>query len=539
MKSVLGWLGRRTLLYLAIVAALGFYVLVWPSASTYVGQGSFRQDIASGETLSAQTQSALAASVSRWEALGEDIQSLPGDALAARLKSAQADLERLQAEENQGGGWLDSVRPSRIVETYRRELQIGLLEREIGLLQAARSRQAASAALAPLAQVPTERAIATVEARCTRARRAVQDYNRRNPVDRTARDWIYGQGPQLERRRDDQCRLAGTLSARRKAGLTAARALKQANARYDALAAQPADTLRQVASGEGRATLRDLLEKAALLLIGILLTPYVIRLLFWFVLAPLAMRRGAIRIAVPGGRGPAIRQSAPSAVSTAVDLQPGEELLVRQNYLQTLSDAVESRTKWLLDARHPLSSMASGMMFLTRIRGDGQTLTVSDTQNAFAEVAIIDLPAGSACVLQPRALAAVVQQRNAPMRITSHWRLFSLNALLTMQLRFLVFHGPARLVLKGGRGVRVEPAREGRILGQEQMVGFSADLAYSVTRNETFWPYFLGRESLLKDKVRGGSGVLIIEESPLASQRGGVRGGLEGMVDAGLKAFGL
>ena len=415
----------------------------------------------------------------------------------------------------------------------------GLLEREIGLLQAARSRQAASAALAPLAQVPTERAIATVEARCTRARRAVQDYNRRNPVDRTARDWIYGQGPQLERRRDDQCRLAGTLSARRKAGLTAARALKQANARYDALAAQPADTLRQVASGEGRATLRDLLEKAALLLIGILLTPYVIRLLFWFVLAPLAMRRGAIRIAVPGGRGPAIRQSAPSAVSTAVDLQPGEELLVRQNYLQTLSDAVESRTKWLLDARHPLSSMASGMMFLTRIRGDGQTLTVSDTQNAFAEVAIIDLPAGSACVLQPRALAAVVQQRNAPMRITSHWRLFSLNALLTMQLRFLVFHGPARLVLKGGRGVRVEPAREGRILGQEQMVGFSADLAYSVTRNETFWPYFLGRESLLKDKVRGGSGVLIIEESPLASQRGGVRGGLEGMVDAGLKAFGL
>ncbi len=539
MKSVLGWLGRRTLLYVAILAALGFYVLVWPSASTYVDQGSLRQDIVSGESLSAQTRSALAVSVSRWEALGENIETLPGDALAARLKAAQSDLDRLQAEAREGGGWLDSVRPSRIVDNYRRKLQISLLTREIGLLQAARSRQAASAALAPLAQVPTERAIATVAARCTRARQALQNHNRRNRVDRTARDWIYGQGPQLEKRRDDQCRLAETLSSRREAGIAAARTLMQANARYDALAAQSADALRQVNSGAGRATLRDLMEKAALLLIGILLAPYAIRLLFWFVLAPMAMRRGAIRVAVPGGRGPPVRQSAPSAVSTGIVLQPGEELLVRQNYLQTLSDAVESRTKWLLDARHPLSSMASGMMFLTRIRGDGQKLTISDTQNAFAEVAIIDLPAGSACVLQPRALAAVVQQRNAPMRITSHWRLFSLNAWLTMQLRFLVFHGPARLVLKGGRGVRVEPAAEGRILGQEQMVGFSADLAYSVTRNETFWPYFLGKESLLKDRVHGGEGVLIVEESPMASQRGGVRGGLEGMVDAGLKAFGL
>lgn len=539
MKSVLGWLGRRSLLYLAIVAALAFYVLAWPSVSNYIGQGSFRQDIASTEGLSARTGEALAASVKRWNALGDEIADLPGETLAARLQEAEARLANLQAEQSEGGGWLDSVRPSRIIEGYRRDLEIGLLRREIGLLQAARDRQSAHAALAPLAQVPTERAIATVEARCTRAERALQAYSRRNPVDRTARDWIYGQGPQLEARRDNQCALAGRLAARRKAGIAAATAVGQANAQYAALAAQSVDALRRIDSGESRATLRDLMEKAALLLVGILLVPYVIRLIFWFVLAPMAMRRGAIHIAVPGGRGAPVGQSAPSSVSTSIDLQPGEELLVRQNYLQSLSGTVESRTKWLLDWRHPLSSMASGMVFLTRIRGDGQMLTVSDTQNAFAEVAVIDLGADSACVLQPRALAAIVQQRDAPMRITSRWRLFSLNAWLTMQLRFLVFHGPVRLVLKGGRGVRIEPAKEGRVLGQEQMVGFSADLAYSVTRTETFWPYFLGKESLLKDKVRGGDGVLIVEESPMASQRGGVRGGLEGMVDAGMKAFGL
>jgi hypothetical protein len=123
--------------------------------------------------------------------------------------------------------------------------------------------------------------------------------------------------------------------------------------------------------------------------------------------------------------------------------------------------------------------------------------------------------------------------------ITSHWRLNSLNAWLTLQFRYLVFHGPARLVLKGGRGVRVEAAERGRVFGQDQLVGFSADLAYSVTRTETFWPYFLGREPLLKDRVIAGNGVLIVEEAPFTARNGEVRRGLEGMIDAGMKAFGM
>ena len=83
-------------------------------------------------------------------------------------------------------------------------------------------------------------------------------------------------------------------------------------------------------------------------------------------------------------------------------------------------------------------------------------------------------------MLHPRALVAVAQPEGRPVRITSHWRLFSLNAWLTLQLRYLVFHGPCRLVIKGGRGIRLERAERGRIFGQEQLVGFSADLAYSV-----------------------------------------------------------
>lgn len=104
--------------------------------------------------------------------------------------------------------------------------------------------------------------------------------------------------------------------------------------------------------------------------------------------------------------------------------------------------------------------------------------TVSAVRDPFAEVTVVVLSDGASCVLQPRALAAVVQPIGQRLRVTGHWRLLSLNAWLTMQLRYLVFHGPARLVVQGGRGVRVERAERGRIFGQDQVVGFSSDLAY-------------------------------------------------------------
>jgi hypothetical protein len=94
--------------------------------------------------------------------------------------------------------------------------------------------------------------------------------------------------------------------------------------------------------------------------------------------------------------------------------------------------------------------------------------------------------------------------------------------------------------LTGGRGVRVEPAEVGRNIGQDQLIGFSAGLAYSTGRTETFLPYLLGQESLLKDRIATGSGILIAEEAPHAGQpRSGIKRGLEGMVDAVLKVFGI
>jgi hypothetical protein len=282
------------------------------------------------------------------------------------------------------------------------------------------------------------------------------------------------------------------------------------------------------------------LRLAGYALVVIIFSPFLIRLFCYFVLAPAAMRRPAVRLLTTGAPDVAVPPAERSATSVGVRLAADEELLVRSGYLQTTSDAGGKGTQWFLDSRHPITSLVTGLTFLTRIRGEGEITTVSAVRDPFAEVAVLSLPEGSACVLHPRALAAVVQPIRRRLRVTGHWRLLSLNAWLTMQLRYLVFHGPARLVLKGGRGVRIERAERGRILGQYQVVGFSTDLAYSVTRNETFWPYFLGREPLLRDRVAAGNGVLIVEEAPMAGRRPGeMPRGIEGLVDAGMKVFGI
>jgi hypothetical protein len=258
------------------------------------------------------------------------------------------------------------------------------------------------------------------------------------------------------------------------------------------------------------------------------------------VLAPIAERRPAIRLSLKSGSTAPIPISDPSRTSVSIELADREELLVRQGYLQSTSEAGLKRTRWVVDWRHPLSSIASGLTFLTRISGAGSRTTISAVHDPLAEVAILRLVKDASCVLHPRALAAVVQRADEPLKITSHWRLASLHAWLTLQLRYLVFQGPDQLVVKGSRGVRVEPAESGRIFGQQQLVGFSTGLAYTVSRTETFWPYFLGREQLLKDRVHDGAGVLIVEEAPMTGRQGrGVKRGLEGAFDAGLKAFGL
>ncbi len=285
------------------------------------------------------------------------------------------------------------------------------------------------------------------------------------------------------------------------------------------------------------------------ILVGLILAPIAIKAFFYFVLAPLAARRAPVHL-LPGASGVLMNaeggvigsdNASASAVSQTVSVDESHELLIDPAYLQSASVAGAKRTKWLLDWSHPLTSLASGMYALTRIRAaTPESIVISATADPLSEVGVLVLPAASALVLQPRSLAGVLQPRDAPLRITSHWRLGTLHGWLTMQLRYLVFHGPATLIINGCRGIRVEKADGGRRINQAATMGFSANLQYSTTRAATFFPYLTGKLGLLDDSFAGVDGYYVYEEVPSAGGKAGVTGrGLEGFTDAVLKVFGI
>jgi len=180
-------------------------------------------------------------------------------------------------------------------------------------------------------------------------------------------------------------------------------------------------------------------------------------------------------------------------------------------------------------------------VFLTKITTENsEPITVSATKHPLMEVGVIEIPEGSAIVSHPRSLVGVIHEKGKQINITKHWRLFSLQSWLTLQLRFLIIHGPCKLIVKGCRGVRVETAQEARTINQSATLGFSANLNYSNSRCETFVSYWMGKEELFNDLFHGEQGIYVYEEMPDQHRKSGITGrGLEGFVDSVLKIFGL
>ncbi len=321
------------------------------------------------------------------------------------------------------------------------------------------------------------------------------------------------------------------------------------------------DLVHAMASMEGQLrdnwwrALRELFARygptAALLVLSAILLPVAIRAFFYFVLAPLAARMPPLSVARElqvAGNALALPQplltpgeSRISAVSQALQLQPGQQMLIHPAYLQASPVNSTKRTQWLLDWRFPFTSLAAGMLLLTRLRSEqAASVTISASDDPLLEVAIVHLPAGCALVFQPRGLVGLICDAGQPLAISSHWRLGSLHAWLTLQLRFIVFRGPVTLIVRGCRGVRLERAGQGRSISQCATLGFSTDVLYSTLRSDTFMPYLRGQQALLNDRFDGDNGVYLYEETARHGKQAGKAGSwFEGCADAILKVFGI
>ena len=285
-------------------------------------------------------------------------------------------------------------------------------------------------------------------------------------------------------------------------------------------------------------------------LVSIILAPVGIKLFFYYALAPWASRQPPICVlpraagqrdaGAKGNENQTVTLES-SGVSLAIRLQEGEELLLHSDYVQSSPAGSKKSTRWVLNRTYPFTSLVAGMVALTRILPfRSEPIIASSSADASMEVAIIEVGDGAAIVFQPHSLVGVIQAQSRPLRITSHWRLGHLHSWLTLQLRYLVFHGPARLIVRGCRGVRLETAQSGRLVNQAATLGFSANLQYSNTRCETFVTYWRGQQGLFNDRFDGEPGVCIYEEVPSMSRKSGITGrGLEGLTDSALKVFGV
>ena len=325
--------------------------------------------------------------------------------------------------------------------------------------------------------------------------------------------------------------------------IAAAAPLHQRAARAKTLAA------RSIA-WQGYQAVKPVLGTAVWLFVAWLVVPFAIRAVFYFLLAPLAARARPIVIARKqeskafnvGSPNP-IDEGGPliSAVSKRVVLAPGDEMMIRPAYCQSQPEHVDVRTKILFDWSYWLPSIAAHLWMLNRLSTHRPAdIVISSTVNALEEVALLEIPAGASFVLQVRGMIGVVYQRGRRPKIRSHWKLGTLHAWMTLQLRYLSFEGPCTLIVKGCRGVRLENVSAGCTISQDATLGFSANTVYSTVRAKPFLPYVLGKRALLNDKFVGENAYCLYEEIP---ERGSPifknRNPLEALFDAALKAFGI
>ncbi|MFA6072179.1 MAG: hypothetical protein WC810_26740, partial [Janthinobacterium sp.] len=484
-------------------------------------------------------------------------------AIATRLQQVQAHLRQLRAQQQPSLFTIPLPDANTLVlhaqDEAARRVEIEVLAQEARYLSALQAAVKGEDARHTLARLQTEHVNAYAALQHNLAQR--QQLEAQHPVAaRLPGSDAYAQLSQLEaegqRLREINLQAYRAWLAQRARSNNAARPAPFA---IDgaALAGALAPVQTAIATSEAqlarnwiarwRAPMLDVVPTAALLVLSAILLPGVIKAFFYFVLAPLAARLPALSVARELQAGDASLPLPPwgasriSAVSQALLLQPGQQMLIHPAYLQSSPVSSTKRTQWLLDWRFPFTSLAAGMVVLTHLHSDvPASVTISASDDPLLEIAVVHLPAGSALVFQPRGLVGLICDANQPLAISSHWRLGSLHAWLTLQLRFIVFRGPVTLIVRGCRGVRLERAGQGRSISQSATLGFSTDVLYSTMRSETFLPYLRGQQALLNDRFDGDNGVYLYEETPRHGKQPGKAGSwFEGFTDAILKVFGI
>jgi len=288
--------------------------------------------------------------------------------------------------------------------------------------------------------------------------------------------------------------------------------------------------------------LRQLALKALLILAALMIIPFLWKLTAYYVMAPIAETSEPILLGAESLGGEGV-MATPSHPAQRIHLGKDEVLMAKVDYLQGSMGGFEKRTKWLMDWRYPFSSMAAGLFMLTRIHNTGSVggqVTLSTSEDATEELAVLDIPEGKSMVFRPHYLVAVSHPLGHPPRIRSRWVFGKLHAWVNLRFRYLIIEGPAKLVFSAQRGVQVEevlPEWPGRRVNSHLTVAFSPHLSHSPKRAETFIAYLRGKSALFDDFFQGHGQV--IQQQVTGGKRHPIARIWEGIFGAIGKVFGI
>lgn len=566
LRITIGWAARHFFMFLAIVAAL---IVVGKLYEAYQALPVLKGELEALETQDGLLQKGVAREVEKAREAVERLDQMELHALHQRLEVVRAELaasrpkqmSRTGAAVNIARGQTQAV-ASQLTAAFRFRI---IQREEAAILARIRMLQGQGRT------VDFEDYLRRLDARAVALTRRIDQIERQNPVLSRAENIpvlqdLRGPWQELSSRRDE---LANVQQRRQQAQrahqLTRARYLR-ASAQYQERRAAilktvpPGDEIR-TAIEEKRTTVsqhwaqraweaaKPMLGWAVWILFLVIAVPPTIKAFWFFIIAPLAARLPPVTIRPDLSNDVDWLMSAESegggtrsgsGVSRRVAIAPGQELLIKPEYLQSSMSQARIDTAAVLSWSLPLGSVAAGMFGLTRIRvQETQIVTISATSDMFDEVGIIYIGEGSGLVFRPSNLIGAVQNERRPLRVHSVWRFGHFSAWLTLRFRFLVFEGPCALMIKGARGVALEPVQDGRRIGGGATMGWSSGVRYKVMRSETYMAYLTGKQSLFNDSFAGAGGKIIYEEMPRARKAGIFGRGLEGLGDGLLKVVGL
>jgi hypothetical protein len=245
-----------------------------------------------------------------------------------------------------------------------------------------------------------------------------------------------------------------------------------------------------------------------------LVGPPLWKLLWYFVIAPLAVRAAPVRLVDPDGvAGGAIRIGI-SEKSAVVPLDPAESLIARMDWVQQYTPTAGKRTRFVWKWDAPLISLAAGLIEMTEWRttrpdaADRVVLSSGFDPDLF--ICRIDLTDHPGLVLRPRYVVAVTDG----VTVRTRWSLLSLHSWIAGTLRYILFCGSGSVLIYGYGGIRPIDPDEGCRIEESLVLGFEGAVDFSTARTETFWPYFRGKTPLFDYRFDGAGRVLSQQALP-------------------------